>query len=127
VDNLSIKVTGDNGLTVNTDGGQELETHDFANDSGPLVADGQHLAAGWVARVPVTLEPARPWDIGGNRYPLTVTATYNVPLDAHARTFNARGAVEAQVPNAIYEMGFASAILPLLCLGAALRRWRQTK
>jgi hypothetical protein len=127
VDNLNVKVAGDNGLTVNTDGGQELETHDYANESGPLVTDGQRLTAGWVARIPVTLDPAKPWDIGGNRYPLTVTATYNVPEDGHARTFNARGAVEAQVPNAIYEMGIVSAILPLLCLGASIRRWRQTK
>jgi ABC-type transport system involved in multi-copper enzyme maturation permease subunit len=127
VDHLQVKVVGDNGLTVNTDGGQELEAHDYANDSGPLITDGQHLTAGWVARIPVTLDPAKPWDIGGNRYPLTVTATYNVPQDEHARTFNARGAVEAQVPNAIYEMGIVSAILPLLCLGASIRRWRQTK
>ena len=127
VDHLQVKVAGDNGLTVNTDGGQELEAHDYANDSGPLVADGLHLAAGWVARIPVTLEPAKPWDIGGNRYPLTVTATYNLPQDEHVRSFNARGAVEAQVPNAIYEMGIVSAILPLLCLGASIRRWRKTK
>jgi ABC-type transport system involved in multi-copper enzyme maturation permease subunit len=111
VDNLNVEVAGDNGLTVNTDGAQELETHD----------------SGWVARIPVTLVPAKPWDIGGNRYPLTATATYNVPEDGPARTFNARGAVEAQVPNAIYEMGIVSAILPLLCLGASIRRWRQTK
>jgi ABC-type transport system involved in multi-copper enzyme maturation permease subunit len=111
VDNLNVKVVGDDGLTVNEDGAQALEMHD----------------ASWVARIPVTLDPAKPWDIGGNRYPLTVTATYNVPEDGHARTFNARGAVEAQVPNAIYEMGTVSAILPLLCLGASIRRWRQTK
>jgi hypothetical protein len=111
VDNLNVRVVGDNGLTVNEDGAQALEMHD----------------ASWVARIPVTLDPAKPWDIGGNRYPLTVTATYSVPEDGHARTFNARGAVEAQVPNAIYEMGTVSAILPLLCLGASIRRWRQTR
>ena len=105
VDHLQVKVVGDNGLTVNTDGGQELEAHDYVNDSGPLITDGQHLTAGWVARIPVTLDPAKPWDIGGNRYPLTVTATYNVPQDEHARTFNARGAVEAQVPNAMTHFG----------------------
>jgi hypothetical protein len=127
VDHLQVKVAGDNGLTVNADGEQELETHDYGNDSGPLITDGQHLASGWVARIPVTLDPAKPWDIGGNRYPLTVTATYDVAQDGHPRTFNARGAVEALVPNAIYEMGFVSAILPLLCLGASIRRWRQTK
>ena len=91
------------------------------------MTDGQHLTNGWVARVPVTLNPAKPWDIGGNRYPLTVTATYNLAESERARTFNARGAVEAQVSGAIYQMGIASAILPLLCLGAAIRRGRRTK
>jgi hypothetical protein len=127
VESLNVKVAGDNGLTVNTDGTQELETHDYTNDSGPVMTDGQHLASGWVARVPVTMDPANPWDIGGNRYPLTVTASYNVAQDGHPRTFNSRGAVEAQVPGAIYQMGIVSSILPLLCLGAAISRWRRTK
>ena len=127
VDNLDIRIVGDNGLTVNTDGEHELEPHEYPNDSGPATADGQHLTTGWVARVPVTIDPAKPWDIGGNRYPLTVTATYKVAPDEKTRTLNARGAVEAQVPNAIYEMGVVSAFLPLLCLGAAVRRWRRTQ
>jgi hypothetical protein len=35
--------------------------------------------------------------------------------------------VEAQVSSAIYEMGAASSILPLICLGAAFARWRRTR
>jgi hypothetical protein len=127
IDHVSVTVAGDNGLTATTDSAPEMETHEYANDSGPVIADGQHLAQGWVARVPVTLNPAKPWDIGGNRYPLTVTASYNLTQSDRPRTFNARGAVEAQVSGAIYEMGIASAILPLLCLGAAIGRWRRTK
>ncbi len=127
VNNLNIKVTGDAGLTVTTDGAQQLEAHEYTNDSGPATADGQHLTNGWIARVPFTLDPAKPWDIGGNRYPLIVNATYTVAPDGANRTLNARGAVEAQVSSAIYEMGAVSLVLPLLCLGAALSRWRATR
>ena len=38
-----------------------------------------------------------------------------------------RGAVEAQVAVAIYQMGIASSILPLICLCAAIWRWRRTR
>jgi hypothetical protein len=134
IGNFNVKIEGENGLTAATAGAAALETRDYTNDSGPLTADGGHLTAGWVARVPVTLNPAKPWDIGGNRYPVNVTASYEdlpgqngAAADAAARTFNARGAVEAQVGGAIYEMGFASAVLPLLCLGAAFTRWRRTR
>jgi hypothetical protein len=75
----------------------------------------------------VVLDPTRPWDIGGDRYPLNVTATYNVGAEHQARTFSARAAVDAQVASAVYEMGVASAILPCFCLGAAVRRWRRTR
>jgi hypothetical protein len=75
----------------------------------------------------VTLTPTKPWDIGGDRYPLRVTATYSVPGDSRMRTFSARAAVDAQVSSAIYEMGFASSILPLICFGAAFKRWRRTR
>lgn len=127
VDDLSIRIVGENGLTVTKEGSEQLETRDYSNDSGPATADGHHITTGWVARVPVTLIPAKPWDIGGNRYPLTVTATYKVAPDSQTRTLNARGAVEAQVPNAIYEMGIVSAILPFFCFGAGIARWRRTK
>jgi hypothetical protein len=82
---------------------------------------------GWVARIPVTLIPTKPWDVGGVRYPLKVTASYHVAGEAQPRTFSARAAVDAQVASAIYEMGAASLILPLFCFGAAFRRWRRTR
>ncbi len=129
VDGLNVRIAGESGLTVQTDGVQALETHEFTNDAGPALPDGRHLANGWVARVPVILTPTKPWDIGGNRYPLTVTATYQVSEgpESKTRTLNARGAVGAQVPGAIYQMGIVSAFLPLLCLGAAISRWRRTR
>jgi hypothetical protein len=75
----------------------------------------------------VTLIPRAPWDIGGVRYPLRVTATYQVAGESQTRTFSARAAIDAQVSRAIYEMGAASLILPLVCFGAAFQRWRQTR
>jgi hypothetical protein len=120
---LQVVATPD-ALAVPTD---RLETRTYANDLGPAASDGHHVATGWVARVPVTLNPTKPWDIGGDRYPLSVTATYHVAGDSQTRTLSARGAVDAQVSGAIYEMGFASAVLPLICLGAAVRRWRRTR
>jgi hypothetical protein len=104
-----------------------LETRQYPNDSGPPAPDGRHLQAGWVARVPVAIRPTHIWDIGGMRYPLNVAATYRVGDDPQGRTFNARAAIDAQVAPAIYEMGAASAILPLFCAIAAVRRWRRTR
>ena len=78
-------------------------------------------------RVPVALTPTRPWDIGGNHYPLTVNATYDVAGDSKPHRFEARAAVEAEVGSAIYEMGLAASLLPLLCIGAGYRRWRRTR
>jgi hypothetical protein len=75
----------------------------------------------------VTLTPSKPWDIGGNRYPLRVAGTYFVSGDSKMRTFSARAAIDAQVAPAIYEMGAASAICPVICLAAAFRRWRRTR
>jgi hypothetical protein len=46
------------------------------------------------------------------------------PLD---QSLAMRGAIEAQVASAIYEMSAVGAILPLLCLVAAFRRWRNTR
>jgi ABC-type transport system involved in multi-copper enzyme maturation permease subunit len=133
VTDLRIQIAGENGLeaSAGTDAlvyaAQHLETRRYVNDLGPAAADGHHVVTGWVARVPVTLNPTRPWDIGGDRYPLSVTATYHVSGSEQARTLSARGAVDAQVSSAIYEMGGASAILPLACLGAAFTRWRRTR
>jgi hypothetical protein len=131
VTNLNIQLNGENGLEVvpATDKlallPEALETHTYPGDSGPAAADGHHVVTGWVARVPVTLTPTKPWDVGGVRYPLRVTATYQV--EGESRTFSARAAIDAQVAKAIYEMGVASLLLPLVCFGAAFKRWRQTQ
>jgi hypothetical protein len=133
VTDLRIQIVGESGLEATADpnavahAAEQLETRTYVNDVGPAAADGHRVVTGWVARVPVTLNPTKPWDIGGDRYPLTVTATYHIAGDNQMRTFSARGAIDAQVSGAIYEMGIASAILPLLCLGAALTRWWRTR
>jgi hypothetical protein len=133
VTDVHLQVIGENGLEAT--GSPEgldpapgtLESHTYANDSGPAAADGHHVVTGWVARVPVTLTPTKPWDVGGVRYPLRVTGTYRVAGDNGMRTFSARAAIDAQVSRAIYEMGIASLILPLVCFGAAFKRWRRTR
>jgi ABC-type transport system involved in multi-copper enzyme maturation permease subunit len=131
--NLQVKIAGEAGLDVTADAGTlvqtapNLETRTYANESGPAAADGHHVVTGWIVRIPVTLKPTKPWDIGGDRYPLTVTATYQVAGESQARTFSARAAVDAQVSSAIYEMGLAASILPLFCMAAALVRWRRTR
>lgn len=131
VTDLHMQVTGESGLEVTAPAERlspapdALETHTYLNDTGPAAADGHHVATGWVARIPVTLFPTKPWDIGGVRYPLRVNATYQVA--GESRTFGARAAVDAQVAIGIYEMGAASLLLPILCFGAAFRRWRLTR
>ncbi len=133
VDNLDIHISAGAGMTAVADSaalaaaGKSLETHTYMNDQGPMATDGHHVVTGWVARVPLTLTPTNPWDIGGDRYPLAVAATYRLDGDAKPRVLNARGAVNAQVASAIYEMGAVSFIFPALCLFAAIRRWRLTR
>jgi ABC-type transport system involved in multi-copper enzyme maturation permease subunit len=133
VTDLNIQVTGEAGLLAAVDPNalvfdiQHLETHTYLNDLGPIAADGHHVATGWVARVPITLVPTKPWDIGGLRYPLNVTAKYHVAGDDRTRTLSGRGAIDAQVSSAIYEMGAVSVVLPFICLGAAIVRWRRTR
>lgn len=133
VADLHIQLAGENGLEVAADPDklnpmtEALETHAYANDSGPPAADGHHVVTGWLVRVPVALTPTKPWDVGGVRYPLRVTATYHVAGDSPMRTFSARAAIDAQVSTAVYEMGIASAIVPFVCFGAAFRRWRRTR
>ena len=130
---LHVQVSGENGLEATADpealarAGQHLETRTYTGGLGPAAADGHHVETGWLVRVPVTLVPTRPWDIGGDRYPLHVAATYAVAGDAGARTFDARGAVNAQVSSAIYEMAAAAMLLPCICLAAAIVRWRRTR
>jgi ABC-type transport system involved in multi-copper enzyme maturation permease subunit len=133
VTHLSAKIEGGDGLEIAADDSAlnqatpQAETHAYPNDSGPQGADGQHISTGWVVRIPITLDPMKPWDIGGDRYPLTIAATYQVAGESQPRTFNARAAIDAEVASAIYQMGLAACILPLFCLGAAFRRWRRTR
>ena len=127
VSDLQVQMVGEDGLDITADLPRQLEAHTYANNVGPAATDGHHIINGWIARVPVTLTPSKPWDIGGNRYPLNVTATYRVGSDSETHKFSARGAIEAEVSSAIYEMGAASSVLPLLCLGAAFVRWRRTR
>jgi hypothetical protein len=128
VTNLHATLTGEVGLSIAADDSAiQLEPHTYANDAGPLTPDGGHLATGWIARIPVTLDPTKPWDIGGDRYPFTIAATYSVAGESQPRTFNARVAIDAEVASAIYQMAIAAAILPLLCLIAAWLRWRRTR
>jgi ABC-type transport system involved in multi-copper enzyme maturation permease subunit len=133
VTDLNIQVAGEAGLFAAVAPNalafdvQRLETHTYPYDLGPTAADGHHVASGWTARVPITLEPTKPWDIGGLRYPLNVTAKYRVAGDDHIRTLSARGAVEAQVSSAIYEMGVVSVLIPFICFAAAITRWRRTR
>jgi len=133
VTDVHLQVVGENGLeaTANPDAlapkPEALETHMYPSDTGPPAADGHHVGTGWVVRIPVTLIPTQPWDIGGVRYPLKVTGTYQVAGENQTRTFSARAAIDAEVAKAIYEMGIASLILPMVCFGAAFKRWRQTR
>ncbi len=126
VTDLRVLIDGEDGLEITADPPRQLEAHTYVNNAGPA-AEGRHIVNGWIARVPVTLMPTKPWDIGGNRYPLNVTATYRIAPGAEIQKFTARGAIEAEVSSAIYEMGAASSVLPLLCLGAAFARWRRTR
>jgi ABC-type transport system involved in multi-copper enzyme maturation permease subunit len=133
VADVHLQVEGENGLEVTASPEalapvpEALETRTYTNDLGPAAADGHHVVNGWVVRIPVTLTPTKPWDIGGVRYPLRVTGTYRVAGETGVRSFSGRAAIDAQVSKAIYEMGIASLILPLVCFGAAFRRWRQTR
>lgn len=130
---LRLQVVGENGLEITADPnaldqtGDHLESRAYPNESGPATATGRHVANGWVARIPVTLNPKNPWDIGGNRYPLNLSATYQVEGEPQPRTFQARAGVDAGVGSAFYEMAFAASILPLICVGAAFSRWRRTR
>jgi hypothetical protein len=134
VGDLHVELIGEDGLEVTPvdaraldNPSPQLETRTYQNDSGPSDATGRRVSTGWIARVPVMINPTKPWDIGGDRYPVTVKATYRVAGDSQPRTFSARAAIDAQVGRGIYEMGLASSVLPLFCMGAAIRRWRRTR
>lgn len=133
VSDLKIQIAGDAGLQVEPDptaletAGSHLETYTYLSEMGPAAPDGHHVTTGWVARLPVTLDPTNPWDIGGDRYPISVTASYHVAGEPQARVLKARAAIDAQVASGLYQMGAASVMFPLICLGAALARWRRTR
>ncbi len=130
---VTVDVSGGNGLIAQVEGLpphrflEQLERRSYVDETGPPAADGTRIATGWVVRVPVTLTPRRPWDTGGLRYPLDVTASYRVEDDGNAHVLKARGAVEAQIASAGYEMGAAGIVLPALCFFASFRRWRRTR
>ena len=130
---LSILVVGQNGLQAVADPASlaqlvhHLEAGTYTSDTGPVNADGQHIRAGWVARVPISLTPTEPWDVGGVRYPLDVTVTYRLTGDDQPRSLSMRAAMEAQIPGALVQMSAVAAVLPLLCLIAAFIRWRRTR
>lgn len=124
---LHIRLAGENGLELTAAAPQTLEKHVYTDNVGPLADDGHHIHDAWIVRVPVMLMPTNPWDVGGNRYPLSVTVNYRIPSDSRMRAFTARAAVEAEIPDGIYEMGAASSLFPLLCLAAAFRRWSRTR
>src|SRR5262249_37422996 len=71
ITDLHIQVTGDAGLTVTPDAtataeaADHLETRAYPDQSGPPAPDGHRISTGWVVRIPVTLRPTHPWDIGG--------------------------------------------------------------
>lgn len=129
---LHIQVTGDAGLTVMPDAAaiaqaaDHLETRAYADQSGPPAPDGHRITNGWVVRIPVTLRPSHPWDIGGVRYPLDIKMTYRVD-GGMVQTFTGRAAVEAEVSSAVAEMSAVSSILPACCFIAAFVRWRRTR
>ena len=126
-----VHVTGEGGLELALRADEHTETrlepHEYAADAGPLTADGRRLSSAWTLRVPVTLNPTHPWDIGGDRYPLTVSVTYRVDDEQMPRTATVHAAIDAQVAGAVYEMAAASSMLPLACLVAAVVRWRHTR
>lgn len=128
---LRIDVSGEDGLNVTADPGstplEHLEKRVYADESGPAAADGHRVLIGWVARVPVTIDPTRPWDTGGMRYPIDVTATYRVDGDPEPHVLKARAAIEAQIGSALWQMTAAAMIIPFLCFGAAFSRWRRTR
>lgn len=133
VSDFKVRIEGKSGLDAIPDQAaiasatRHLEAHTYDNDLGPAAPDGHHVKNGWIVRLPLALHPSKPWDIGGNRYPLNVTATYTVEGESQPRTLTARAAVNAQVSSGIYEMAAAGAVLPLCCFAAAFVRWRRTR
>jgi hypothetical protein len=133
IGDVRVQITGDNGLHVTADTvasarlADHLESRTYPKDLGPLAPDGHRIVTGWVVRIPVTFSPTRPWDIGGVRYPMDVKATYWLAGESRPQTLTGRAAIEAEVSSAVSEMAAASGLLPLVCFGAAVIRWRRTR
>ena len=112
---LHVEIAGQNGLEVDRgsaaaagDGRQHLEVrrHDRTGVRPRPTATASRRA-GWRAS-PSRWIPTHPWDIGGDRYPLERHGDVSRRRRRQQpRTFSARGAVDAQVASAIYEMGAA--------------------
>jgi hypothetical protein len=107
ITDLHIQLVGENGLQVTTPGGRaaddlshQLEQRTYRNDLGPVDAAGRRIVTGWVARVPVILNPTKPLDIGGNRYPLTVKASFRIAGDAAPHASIARAAAPTPITSA---------------------------
>jgi ABC-type transport system involved in multi-copper enzyme maturation permease subunit len=131
---LQVQLTGQSGLDVAADPGAvaqaagHLEKYDYPAGQGPMAPDGRRIASGWIARIPIAFTPTKPWDLGGVRYPLDINVTYTLAGDdGQPKAVTMRGAIEAHISTAIYEMSAAGAFFPLLCLLAGFRRWRRTR
>ena len=98
----------------------------YTNDPNPRIPDAPKSTFGGMVRIPITIEPHHAWDLGNNRYPFNITATYNVAGDPQPHTFTEHAAVFAQV-GAMAQMALASLCLPLFCFGMAFARWRRTR
>jgi ABC-type transport system involved in multi-copper enzyme maturation permease subunit len=131
VTDFRIALSGD-GLEVTADPAAlnqptpSREPYTYLNDFGRRMTDAPKSTPGSIVRIPVTIDPHHAWDLGSNRYPLNIAATYNVTGDPHPHTFEEHAAVYAQV-GAMAQMALAAGILPLFCFGAAFRRWRRTR
>ena len=134
ITDFSLRLDGQSGLTVVEDPATlvsktpPFEQHTFDNDVGPLAPDGHHVKTGWIARVPVTLHPTSPWDIGGDRYPLTLTVTYTVAGETAPRMLTARTAVNRSgADRDVRDGGRRRDPSARCCFAAAIARWRRTR
>ena len=133
VTDLHIQVTGESGLVASAEPAalapapEALETRTYLPDLGPAAADGHRVVKGWIARVPVTLTPTKPWDIGGDRYPLRVTATYYVPGTAGCAPSARAPQLRLKYPAPSTKWESLRRFCPLYVLARPSRRWRRTR
>jgi len=98
----------------------------YSNFPNPRIPDAPKSTSGGIIRVPLTITPHHAWDLGNNRYPFNIAATYKVAGDPQPRTFAEHAAVLGHVAAAA-QMALASLSLPLFCFGMAFTRWRRTR